>query len=95
MGCKASGTSRVALTDNANLLTVNNLGTPKAVFKGDGTLISNGNFKALTGKGLYVNSIQVVSDQGAAVADATDAASAITQLNALLSRCRTHGLIAT
>jgi hypothetical protein len=31
---------------------------------------------------------------GAAVADATDAASAITQLNVLLSRCRAQGLIA-
>lgn len=42
-----------------------------------------------------VSGTQVVSAQGAAVADATDAASAITQLNALLARCRTHGLIAT
>ena len=38
---------------------------------------------------------QVVGNQGAAIADATDAASAITQLNLLLARCRTHGLIAT
>lgn len=38
---------------------------------------------------------QVIAAQGAAVADATDAASAITQLNALLARCRAHGLIAT
>ena len=39
----------------------------------------------------------VVGAQGAAVADATDAASAITQLNALLARLRAatgHGLIA-
>jgi hypothetical protein len=42
-----------------------------------------------------VDGVQVVADQGAAVADATDAASAITQLNALLARCRAHGLIAT
>lgn len=48
-----------------------------------------------TGKGLKVNAIKVVGDQGAAVADATDAASAITQLNALLARARAHGLIAT
>jgi hypothetical protein len=33
--------------------------------------------------------------QPTAVADATDAASAITQLNALLARCRTTGFIAT
>lgn len=37
---------------------------------------------------------QVVGARGAAVANATDAASAITQLNALLARCRAHGLIA-
>lgn len=38
--------------------------------------------------------IQVVGPQGAAVADATDAASVITQLNLLLARLRAHGLIA-
>ena len=42
-----------------------------------------------------VGGTQVVGAQGAAVADATDAASAISQLNLLLARCRTHGLIAT
>lgn len=41
------------------------------------------------------NGTKVMGAQGAAVADATDAASAITQLNALLARLRTHGLIAT
>jgi len=46
--------------------------------------------------GVYkVDDVQVVSNQGLAVADATDAASVITQLNALLARCRDHGLIAT
>jgi len=38
---------------------------------------------------------QVVGARGAAVADATDAASVIARLNDLLSRLRTHGLIAT
>ena len=38
---------------------------------------------------------KILGAQGAAVADATDATSAITQLNALLARCRAHGLIAT
>lgn len=52
------------------------------------------NYIALT-LGAWVNGVQVVGSQKAAVADATDAASAITQLNALLSRCRAHGLIAT
>jgi hypothetical protein len=41
-----------------------------------------------------IGGVQVVGARGAAVADATDAASAITQLNALLARLRTHGLIA-
>lgn len=44
---------------------------------------------------IYVAATQVVGAQGAAVADATDAATAISQLNLLLARCRTHGLIAT
>ena len=38
---------------------------------------------------------QVVGAQGAAVADATDAASVILRLNELLARCRAHGLITT
>lgn len=42
-----------------------------------------------------VNGTKVIGTQGAAVADATDAASVITQLNALLARVRAHGLIAT
>lgn len=38
---------------------------------------------------------KVIGAQGAAVADATDAGSAITQLNLLLARARAHGWIAT
>jgi hypothetical protein len=46
--------------------------------------------------GVYkVGANQVVGAQGAAVADATDATTVITQLNTLLSRLRTHGLIST
>lgn len=45
--------------------------------------------------GYYVGSTKVVGEQGAAVADATDAATVITQLNTLLARLRAHGLIAT
>jgi hypothetical protein len=37
---------------------------------------------------------QVVGSRQSAVADATDAATVITQLNALLAKLRTHGLIA-
>ena len=48
-----------------------------------------------TPTGYQVSGTQVVGAQGATVADATDAASVITQLNALLARCRAHGLIAT
>ena len=48
-----------------------------------------------SGKVFKVAGTQVVGPRGAAVADATDAASAITQLNLLLARCRAHGLIAT
>ncbi len=44
---------------------------------------------------LRVSATKVVGARGAAVADATDAATVITQLNALLARLRTHGLIAT
>ena len=44
---------------------------------------------------IAISGTKVIGTQGAAVADATDAASAITQLNALLARMRAHGLIAT
>jgi hypothetical protein len=46
------------------------------------------------GKVVKVGGTQVLGPQGAAVANATDSASAITQLNALLARLRAHGLIA-
>jgi hypothetical protein len=42
-----------------------------------------------------VDGTQVVGNRGAAVADATDAASVILRLNELLARCRAHGLIST
>lgn len=42
-----------------------------------------------------VANIKVVGAQGAAVADATDAASTMARLNDLLARVRAHGLIAT
>jgi lysophospholipase L1-like esterase len=42
-----------------------------------------------------VDGVQVVSNRGAAVADATDNTTAITQLNALLARLRAHGLISS
>ena len=60
-----------------------------------GRLTVEGGINVPTGQGYHVNSTKVLGAQGAAVADATDAASAITQLNLLLARCRAHGLIAT
>lgn len=44
---------------------------------------------------VYVDGTKVVGAQGAAVADATGADDVVDQLNALLARCRAHGLIAT
>ena len=51
-------------------------------------------YNSVTCGALYIGANQVVGARGAAVADATDAATAISQLNALLARCRAHGLIA-
>ena len=47
-----------------------------------------------SGGSLLVEGTKVVGARGAAVANATDSASAVTQLNALLERLRAHGLIA-
>jgi hypothetical protein len=44
--------------------------------------------------GITVGGNSVLGPRGASVANATDAASAITQLNLLLARLRAHGLIA-
>jgi len=45
--------------------------------------------------GVYkVDGVQVVGNRDSAIADATDAATVISQLNLLLATCRTHGLIA-
>ena len=60
----------------------------------DIAIVNSSGFDLQAGKVLKVAGAQVVGARGAAVADATDAASAITQLNALLARCRAHGLIA-
>ena len=59
---------------------------------GAGALWSDLSMDTLTYK---VSGTQVVSAQGAAVADATDADSTMARLNDLLGRLRTHGLIAT
>jgi len=49
----------------------------------------------LTNGHVSLSGTQVLAEQQAAVADATDAPSVILRLNELLARCRTHGLIAT
>jgi len=64
-------------------------GVDRACVAGDTTTLQ---YRAVTQKWKEIARNTV---QGAAVADATDAASAITQLNALLSRVRALGLIAT
>jgi len=48
-----------------------------------------------TASSYYVDDIQVVGNQEAAVADATGAGDVVAQLNTLLSRLRSHGLIST
>jgi hypothetical protein len=58
-------------------------------------IYSAGDILLASAKVLKVNNIQVIGAQGAAVADATDAASVILRLNDLLARCRAHGIIAT
>jgi hypothetical protein len=63
-------------------------------FKIAGTSVLNAGYLSIS-TAAYIGGNQVVGTRGAAVADATDAASAITQLNLLLARVRTHGLIAT
>lgn len=44
---------------------------------------------------LLMSDTKVMGQQGAAIANATDAASAIMQLNLLLAQLRVHGLIAS
>lgn len=56
--------------------------------------INSGNMNLQSGD-LYRGGTKVVGAQGAAVADATGAGDVVAQLNALLARLRTHGLIAT
>jgi hypothetical protein len=42
-----------------------------------------------------VDGTQILAEQQGAIADATDAATAITQINAILDALQAHGLIAT
>ena len=78
--------TRALILDGQNFVSLTVGGGFTANFQSTGLDLAGG-------KALSVGGQQVVGGRGAPVADATDAASAITQLNALLARCRAHGLI--
>lgn len=75
------------------IVTLNAVGAAAGFVFSD-LVTANAGFNAAAGQVYKVNETQVVSAQGVAVADATDAASVITQLNLWLARARAHGLIA-
>lgn len=52
-------------------------------------------FEVTASGAIKIGGNQVIGSQQSAIADATDAAAAISQLNLLLAAARTHGLIAT
>jgi hypothetical protein len=63
------------------------------------TAVGNGSNTATLGNtsvtGWYMGATKLIGVQGSAVADATGAGDVVAQLNALLDRLRTHGLIAS
>ena len=78
-----------------DLYIANKSGDPVfTVGTGTQDMALGGNLALASGKRISINGQGVLGSRGAAVADAIDAASAITQLNALLARVRAHGLIA-
>jgi hypothetical protein len=84
--CAVGATQFFPGTDNAY-----DLGVSAAASRWRTVFAMQGNFAT----DITVGGVKVIGAQGAAVADATDAASAITQLNLALARLRAHGLIAT
>jgi hypothetical protein len=86
---KADGTTAVATIDTTNSRLVFAEGANIQTGTTTGTKIGTATNQKI---GFYYATPLV---QGASVADATDAASAITQLNALISRIEALGLIAT
>ena len=104
------GTTVSAYFNGSGILTLNNttdasaIGTAAMVGLGGASIAKSlwvggtaGNYINIanaTGE-LRVNGTKVLGAQGAAVADATGAGDVVAQLNALLARCRAHGLIAT
>ena len=98
-----NGASKARVDSNGTFRTVSDFDGRSAFLYGS-IYLSAGDIHSNTGNGTkigtaitqklgFYNATPVV--QPTAVADATDAASAITQLNALLSRMRDLGLIAT
>ena len=91
----SGGVQKISLVGNGNDSFIDNsqvaFGKQTASYQID----SAGDINVDTGQVYRVNSVAVVGAQGAAIADATDAATAISQLNLLLARARAHGLIAT
>jgi hypothetical protein len=75
-------------SNNGRLLLKNSSGNITVDADRNGIDLENGGTYKVSGN-------QVVGARGAAVADATDAASVILRLNDLLARCRAHGLIAS
>lgn len=70
-------------------------GTNYALYTKSGLVRFGGAVNIATTNGLQVNGTKVIGAQGAAVTDATGAGDVVAQLNDLLARLRTHGLIAT
>lgn len=91
-GINFEGDTRIMRRAGAGIKLRNNADTVDLDFQA-----GPGHFSGIVNTTEYyqVDGTKVVSNQGAAVADATDAATAITQLNAWLARARAHGLIAT
>jgi len=97
LGLAASFCGYIYDSNNYAAIQESGTGYPELLLKGNGHLCK---IEAETGYadmavGYKVNGTVVVRSQGAAVADATDAASTMARLNDLLARCRAHGLIAT
>jgi hypothetical protein len=86
-------TTDASAIGTAAIVGLGGLSIAKSLWVG-GTAGDYVNIANSTGE-LRVNGTKVITAQGAAVADATGAGDVVAQLNALLARCRAHGLIAT
>lgn len=90
----AGGDISIASTTETSSSTTGALVVPGGIGVGGG-IFAGGNVNVASGKVYKVNGTQVLGAQGAAVADATGAGDVVAQLNALLARLRSHGIIAT